>query len=601
MRKHLGSRKRIYKFATVTAYLLILSVTFLQANSTRKQAQSHRWKWNGVSRIVAIADIHGDIDAFREILKGTGIVDEEFNWIAGQTHLVQLGDVMDRGNFGPYCFDLLMKLEIQAEEAGGAVHVLIGNHEEANIYGTAPTTSDYVSLSQFWYFLPNDYIKERERPIREKYDGDGYNQEEEAAVMRFWEKVKNDSDDEAVDKYHESFVRQYGEWLITKNVVIKLNDIVFTHGGVDESYSEMGIAKINKLMREDLDKLKFGKPLYNRPRVAYQPNAPQWFRGLIRKEEDSFSDDVDRILANLEANFMVVGHTVRRETRKLDRFGGRIWGIDTGISKFYGGVRCALLIEDGKFRIWWGDEGIEDAGSDTLSAPSHQVQIDQQEMENFLRTATILTAIPDENLGRTEPWIIDLRQGELERQGFFKHVNRCRPSVNADCYKYELAAYELNKLLGLKIVLPVVERVIKARPGSLAMFLPGNLVRLKKFLEGNKALKNHDSFHKNMLDLLVFENLCYTGLIDEEVNKDIFLDPETGYICHIDFSQAFEPKHTLIPDREVTHCSDALWQSLVALQENDIREAMEPYLNDQEIEALIVRKNLLLESLDIQK
>lgn len=601
MKNCVESRLRVYKNTCIAAFLLFFSCTLLVANRTPKQAQSHRWKWNGVSRIVAIADIHGDYDAFLEILMGIGLVDKKSDWIGGETHLVQLGDVMDRGTQGHFCFDLLKKLEKQAEEAGGKVHVLIGNHEEANIYGTAPTTSDYVGLAQFWYFLPDEYRAEREKLIREKYDGDGYNQEEEEEVMRFWDKVKNDSDDEAQDIYRESFVRQYGEWLINKNVVIKINDIVFTHGGVNESFSEMGIGEINNLMRKDLNKLKHGKTLYAPPKVAYQPNAPQWFRGLIREDEESFSDDVIRILANLEANYMVVGHTVRRDIRKLDRFGGRIWGIDTGISKFYGGVRCALIIEDGNFRLWWGDGGIDDAGSDTRPAPSHQVKVDRQEMENFLRTATILTAIPDENLGRTEPWIIDLRQGEVERKGFFKHINRCRPSPAADCYKYELAAYELSKILDLNIVLPAVERVIKARAGSLAMFLPSHLVELKKFFEGNRALKNQDAFHKNMLDLLVFENLCYTGLNDEEVNTDIFLDPQTGYICRIDFSQAFAPKFTLIPEREVTHCSDTLHQSLVDLQDNDIREAMAPYLNAQEIEALIVRKNLLLDSLDSQK
>lgn len=589
---------KFYRHIFLLACGLLLTALFLQAESTR-------WKWSGISRIVAIADLHGDFDAFVEILQGTDLIGDDVDlenpkWLGGETHLVQLGDVMDRGIDGHHCFNLLMKLEKQAEEAGGKVHVLIGNHEEANISGTAPTTSDYVAPMQFWYFLGPEYVAKREKPIRDKYNGSSNNNEVEEKVLQFWEKVQADSDDEALDIYRESFVKQYGEWLISKNVVTKINDIVFAHGGVNETFSEMDIGEVNKLMRADLNKLKLGKRLYAIPKVAYNPNAPQWFRGLIREDEESFSDDVDRILANLEANYMVVGHTVRK-VRKLDRFGGRIWGIDTGNSKFYGGVRCALIVEDGNFRIWWADAGIEDVTPDSGSDQRGQVKIDQKEMEAFLRMATILTAIPDENLGRTEPWIIDLKDGEIERKGFFKHVNRCRPSAQADCYKYELAAYEMSKLLGLEIILPVVERVIKARPGSLAMFLPSSWVSLKKINEGNTVIKEEEAFHINMLDILVFDNLCYTGLEDEDLNEDIYVDPETGFVCRTDFSQGFAPAPALIPLREVTHCSDMLRQNLADLDDNAIRKAMKPFLNEQEIAALIVRKNMLLDVLAVQK
>ena len=54
---------------------------------------------------------------------------EKLNWAAGKTHLVQIGDVLDRGPDSRKAMDLLMKLEGQAADAGGAVHPLIGNHE----------------------------------------------------------------------------------------------------------------------------------------------------------------------------------------------------------------------------------------------------------------------------------------------------------------------------------------------------------------------------------------------------------------------------------------------------------------------------------------
>ena len=113
-----------------------------------------RCKWSGIKNIVAIADIHGDFKNFIAILNGIGLVDDNLDWTGGQTHLVQLGDVMDRGDHARDALDLLKKLEKQAEDSGGMVHVLLGNHEEANIVTVVFDTPGYVTLKQFLDFLP---------------------------------------------------------------------------------------------------------------------------------------------------------------------------------------------------------------------------------------------------------------------------------------------------------------------------------------------------------------------------------------------------------------------------------------------------------------
>ena len=67
------------------------------------------------------------------LLQIAKLVDDESNWIGGTCHLVQLGDILDRGDSERSCIDLLFKLRKQAEEAGGKVHVLLGNHEVMNV------------------------------------------------------------------------------------------------------------------------------------------------------------------------------------------------------------------------------------------------------------------------------------------------------------------------------------------------------------------------------------------------------------------------------------------------------------------------------------
>ena len=77
-------------------------------------------------RVVAIGDIHGELDGIVQILTSAGLIDENRQWIGGDTTLVQTGDFLDRGKDVRPVMDLLMSLQQQAEKAGGRMIVLTG-------------------------------------------------------------------------------------------------------------------------------------------------------------------------------------------------------------------------------------------------------------------------------------------------------------------------------------------------------------------------------------------------------------------------------------------------------------------------------------------
>ncbi len=101
--------------------------------------------WNGVARTVAVGDVHGDYGQFVKALRAAGVIDDKSNWIGGTTHLVQTGDVLDRGPDSRQVMDLLMDLEAQSRSQGGRVHALIGNHVAA---GCAPLVRDATEDEQ---------------------------------------------------------------------------------------------------------------------------------------------------------------------------------------------------------------------------------------------------------------------------------------------------------------------------------------------------------------------------------------------------------------------------------------------------------------------
>jgi hypothetical protein len=216
--------------------------------------------------------------------------------------------------------------------------------------------------------------------------------------------------------------------------------------------------------------------------------------------------------------------------------------------------------------------------------------IGQENIEHYLRTAQIVSVKIDPKAGRTEAWHIILDDGKVSRKGYFKYVNRARPALLADSYRYEIAAYELDKLLNLNAVPPVVEREIKGLKGSLQLFIENCIT------ENHRKRKNIEPhypklFHNALNDITIFENLTYNELSDL---NDILIQEKNWKVWRIDFSQAFPPQPELIPGSNISHCSEKLYQNLLKLDNEIIMAKLKPYLNAEEMRALLKRKELII-------
>jgi hypothetical protein len=344
--------------------IILIALIFLLFSSV--DAAKKQYVWTGVEKIVAVGDVHGAHDNFVKILKYFGVIDENQRWSAGKTHLVQMGDIMDRGDDAKQTLDLLMRLEEEAELAGGKVHVLLGNHEEMNITGIAFDYPDYVTPEQFVSFLPEKYRQKKEKEFLKKAGGDGQDPtnlglSSNEELRKFWEHQLRNNED-AQKKYVENFNDKYGKWLLEKCAVIKINKVIFAHGGISPEFSTWKLEDINKTLHKELSffRLMLKHPdLQQRPfswRLIYNPNGPLWYRGLALNEESEFSSEANEILKNLGATHMVIAHTPKVGSPAIgaayqSRFMEKIWTIDTGMSHFAGGALTALIIENGQFKL----------------------------------------------------------------------------------------------------------------------------------------------------------------------------------------------------------------------------------------------------------
>src|SRR5262245_1211749 len=98
----------------------VFSLIFAVAMTTFAAAPAFAQQdaFDGVKRVVAVGDVHGGFDQFVKILRDAGVIDQKNQWVGGATHLVQTGDVLDRGPDSRKVLDLLMDLEKDAPKKG---------------------------------------------------------------------------------------------------------------------------------------------------------------------------------------------------------------------------------------------------------------------------------------------------------------------------------------------------------------------------------------------------------------------------------------------------------------------------------------------------
>jgi hypothetical protein len=266
-----------------------------------------------VSRIFAVSDIHGEYQAFVELLVNAGVVDEELRWAWGEGHLVVLGDIFDRGGQVTECLWLVHRLEREARAAGGRVHFTLGNHE----------------------------IMVLRRDLRYVH-------------QRYLDGVVESSGVTYDDLFGPGM--QLGRWLRTKHTAIRLNGLLFVHAGIGPEVlaREMDLATINEEVRAAIDLRSYDLVFNDMPGFLLGSQGPLWYRGYFLATSAyprATVPEVQQILDFYGAHTVVVGHTDIGEIQA--QFGGMIIGIDMSLERM--GYFQGLLWEDGEFFKVEGD------------------------------------------------------------------------------------------------------------------------------------------------------------------------------------------------------------------------------------------------------
>jgi hypothetical protein len=254
-------------------------------------------------RIVAIGDVHGDLDATRRALRLAGAIDATDRWIGGNLVVVQTGDQLDRGDEERAILRLFERLAVEAATAGGAFHALNGNHELMN----ALLDLRYVTDGGFGDFS----------------DVGAAEHAADSALFAY----------HAAQRGRVVAFRPGGEYarlLAQRNTIAMVGDNVFVHGGVLPPHAEYGIVRINSEIRTWLR--GEGAP----PPWVRGADTPIWTRLYSSDVTEAACETVGQALSILGARRMIVGHSVHRQGI-TSYCGARVWVIDVGMAKAYRG------------------------------------------------------------------------------------------------------------------------------------------------------------------------------------------------------------------------------------------------------------------------
>jgi hypothetical protein len=569
-----------------------------------------------VPRIVAVADVHGAFEELVELLQATGVIDAALAWSGDDAHLVSLGDLLDRGPRSREVMDLLMRLQSEAAAHGGAVHVVLGNHEVMNLVGDLR----YVSVEEYAAFADDERTDVRSGAF-ERFVADA------AGAM---------TADEALGQFEQHFPPgyfahraafradgTYGSWLLSLPAIVVIGDTVFVHGGLPEMVARIPADEINAevgavlrrylelrdqlaeagvlppyAMEQDLDQaeaaLRTGRGEQSDVRLtgaleeflelAAPPvlgvAGPLWYRGAIYCNPSIEGPVLNAALDRLDAARVVVGHTVTNDRRVRVLYDGQLIMLDTGMQTgYYMGRPAALVIEGSRSHVQYTTPpGQEPAQPGRIEA----FGLSASQLLHVLGSGTIESAAGGAGPGGAAPVRVRFDEAVIEAWLY--------PPGAADAGALELAAYTLDRMVGFHLVPPTVAREIDGVPHTLQLRFTDAVSDTER-VERRMAAGIWCGIDAQAQLMNAFDLLTYnTG----RSTDNVLFRYDASALQVIDHHRAFGTERRIAYAPGALRLPAAVVDALAMLDEPTLAAELDPSLSRRQIRALLARRDQVL-------
>lgn len=311
------------------------------------------------SRVVVMSNLVGELGLFARMLRTAGLIDEEDHWSGGDAHLVILGNVTGWGQGVMPTLRMIRRLGIEAADAGGMTHMLLGPleiqllNDDLGIippenYADLVTDKSEQRLKEFIDALAEKMV------VRFPTARDP-----EALRASFKHRFEGDAlvgGPEFLDLIAPG--TEMGDWLRSRNVVIRIGDDVYSHGGLSPDYPGVSLKEINDSFREELKhpKLIVGSKDIN-------TTSPPWWNMLVTQPAFKTQRMVDTVLRRRGARALIVG--INNGIEKPTRYShsARVFFVESGMrayqEQFPDRKLSYLDITGDTFSLVWDGEEVD--------------------------------------------------------------------------------------------------------------------------------------------------------------------------------------------------------------------------------------------------
>ncbi|GAB4374380.1 MAG: hypothetical protein Kow0062_12330 [Acidobacteriota bacterium] len=534
----------------------------------------------GTDRIVVVGDLDGDLELLAETLVGADVIDGDGTWIGGGVRVVLLGNALPTRGPAGTALATVRRLAERAASAGGALHLVLGGHEiDAAL---APASCRGL-----------------------------------------------DPDDR--------------RWLASRPALLVLDRTAFAHGGLSPALADALAAGLEPgsdpefvalsgavgRLAETGGRTPCGPPLTllgeigaiardagpGTPRARHaaevlertgawvlRADGPVFFTGLSTDPEADLAAPLERALKILGVRRLVVARVPTPGRRIVSRFEGRLVRVDTDAAR--SGPGYLEIAGDALHAVHPREArpgALRRQSPGRARLYSQATAEDDTALEKFLRDAEI---VGDEEIGTgiTKPRRLTLRRDGAERRAAFKFVDqridrmvRLHDRMElafTDRYVYEVAAYRIDRLLGIGAVPVTVLREIDGREGAVQVWVEDSVNERDRRAEGlepdDPTLLARQRTLMNVFDALIYNtDRNQTNILYTRADWKLWL---------IDHSRAFRLKTGRPPalERVPIALSPDMRARLEALTEASLRKALGRMLSRAQVRALLKRRDRLL-------